>query len=182
VPPPALFAAPFNADAVKIVLENQDRLNLFYQITTAGYDLGLPQAEVKNGIEVYREFLDNAGNAVGEIKAGDEITVRLTFRTLNNQTVNDVALVDLFPAGLEGDIQSIRDAQASGGDWTPDYADIREDRLVLYGRVTTQAASFSYRARAINSGSFTVPPLFAEAMYDKTIWAMRPQESLTIGK
>jgi uncharacterized protein YfaS (alpha-2-macroglobulin family) len=178
---PKLFAGPYGDDTEKIRLENKDRLNLFYQITSGGFDRELPTAEVKNGIEVYREFLDNEGNPLTEIKAGDEITVRLTFRTLNNQTVNDVALVDMFPAGLEGDIQSIRDA-AEGHAWTPDYADIREDRLVLYGRVTTQAASFSYRARAINSGAFTVPPLLAEAMYDKTVWAMRPQEGLKIGK
>jgi uncharacterized protein YfaS (alpha-2-macroglobulin family) len=183
--PPKLFVAPFDTDAVRIVVENRGRPNLFYQITTAGFDRGLPLAEIKNGIEVYREFLDAEGNPPESIKAGDEVTVRLTFRTLNNQTVNDVALVDLFPAGLEADIQSVRDAaEGRGGErsWTPDYADIREDRLVLYGQVSTQAASFSYRARAINSGSFTVPPLFAEAMYDKTVWAMRPQEGIKIGK
>jgi uncharacterized protein YfaS (alpha-2-macroglobulin family) len=174
-----LFTSPYSAQAAAIRLENRDPLNLFYQITTAGFDRELPAAEVKNGIEVYREFLGPDGDPPQTVKAGDELTVRLTFRTLNNQTIGNVALVDLFPAGLEPDIPSIREA-ARSSPWTPDYADIREDRLILYGTLSPQANTFSYRARAINSGQFTVPPLFAEAMYDKTLWALRPQDTLRV--
>ncbi|MDR0668854.1 MAG: alpha-2-macroglobulin family protein [Treponema sp.] len=177
-----LFTSAYSAEAEKIRLENKDPLHLFYQITSAGFDREIPAEEIKNGIEVYREILDADGNAIESVKAGDELTVRLTFRTLNNQTINDVALVDLFPAGLEPDTSFIREAAENSRGWTPDYADIREDRLVLYGTVSAQATTFSYRARAINAGLFTVPPLFAEAMYDKTVWALRPHESLRIAK
>jgi uncharacterized protein YfaS (alpha-2-macroglobulin family) len=90
-----------------------------------------------------------------------------------------VAIVDLIPAGLEADIESVRQAE-SNSPWRPDYVDIREDRIVAYGTVSNRVQSFVYRARAINSGSFTVPPLFAEAMYDKAVWAQRPQEALRI--
>ncbi|MDR3147837.1 MAG: alpha-2-macroglobulin family protein [Treponema sp.] len=182
-----LATSAYSAEAQKLRLENKDPLNLFYQITSAGFDRELPSAEIKNGIEVYREFLDADGETLESVKAGDALTVRLTFRTLNNQTIDNVALVDLFPAGLEPDIDSIRnaDGKADGNadasrTWTPDYADIREDRLVLYGTISSQANTFSYRARAINTGLFTVPPLFAEAMYDKTVWALCPQEALRI--
>ncbi|MDR2135493.1 MAG: alpha-2-macroglobulin family protein [Treponema sp.] len=177
-----LFTSAYSADAEKIRLENRDPLNLFYQITSAGFDREIPAEDIKNGIEVYREILGADGKAPETVKAGDELTVRLTFRTLDNQTIRDVALVDLFPAGLEPDIPSIRESAGGSRAWTPDYADIREDRLVLYGTIGTQANTFSYRARAINSGLFTVPPLFAEAMYDKTVWALCPQNSLRITK
>jgi uncharacterized protein YfaS (alpha-2-macroglobulin family) len=176
-----LFTGTYSADAEKIRLENKDPLNLFYQITSAGFDREIPAEEIKNGIEVYREFLDAGDKTVEDIKAGDEITVRLSFRSLNSQIIDNVALVDLFPAGLEADIRSIRES-AGGSAWTPSYADIREDRLVLYGTVTAQAQTFSYKARAINAGLFTVPPLFAEAMYDKAVWALRPQGTLRITK
>jgi uncharacterized protein YfaS (alpha-2-macroglobulin family) len=179
-----IFTAPFSAEAEKIRIESRDSLNLFYQITAAGFDLALPAAEIKNGVEVYREFLDSGGKVITSAKMGDLVTVRLTFRSLNNQPVSDVAVVDLFPAGLEAEIPSVRAASThrGGANWTPDYVDIREDRLVLYGRVTPQASTFSYQTRAINTGSFTVPPLFAEAMYDKSVWALKPQENLRIGR
>ncbi|MDR1430465.1 MAG: alpha-2-macroglobulin family protein [Spirochaetaceae bacterium] len=183
----ALFSTSFSADAGKIRIENRDALNLFYQVTQGGFDREIPAAEVKNNLEVYREFLDDSGEAVESVKVGSAITVRVNFRTTNNKTITNLALVDLLPAGLEADIDSVRRAAAgesAGGysNWRPDYVDVREDRIVVYGRAGPQVTTFSYRARAINPGSFTVPPLFAEAMYDKSVWALRPQAPLVVQK
>jgi uncharacterized protein YfaS (alpha-2-macroglobulin family) len=179
-----LFSVPFSATAEKINLENRDNLNLFYQITAAGFDREVPTTETKNGIEVYREFLDDAGRSVSSIRVGDVVTVRLNFRSLSNREYYDVAIVDLCPAGLETEIDSIRQgsSQSSRNAWTADYVDIREDRLVIYGTVGSRIASFSYRARAINAGTFTTPALFAEALYDKSVWALRPQNPIRIVK
>jgi len=180
----AMFSVPFSANAAKISLENKDNLNLFYQITAAGFDREIPAKETKNGIEIYREYLDSAGKPANSFKVGDIITVKLNFRSLSSNDFRDVAIVDLCPAGLEADIDSVRQAsdQASREAWKADYVDIREDRLVIYGSVSSKAASFSYRARAINTGTFTTPALFAEALYDKSVWALRPQASIKITK
>jgi uncharacterized protein YfaS (alpha-2-macroglobulin family) len=175
-----LFSAPFSAAAAKISLENKDNLNLFYQITAAGFDRELPTKETKNGIEVYREFLNDAGKPVTSIKVGDVVTVKLNFRSLSNNDYRDVAIVDLCPAGLETEIESVR--QTERASWAADYVDIREDRIVIYGTISSRLASFSYRARAINAGSFTTPALFAEALYDKSVWALRPQDPIKIVK
>jgi uncharacterized protein YfaS (alpha-2-macroglobulin family) len=175
-----LFSVPFSTNAAKISLENKDNLNLFYQITAAGFDRELPTKETKNGIEVYREFLDDAGKPVTSIKVGDVITVKLNFRSLTSREYRDVAIVDLCPAGLETEIDSVR--QAERNTWAADYVDIREDRIVIYGTINNRIASFSYRARAINAGSFTTPALFAEALYDKSVWALRPQSPIKINK
>ena len=53
----------------------------------------------------------------------------------------------------------------------PDFADLREDRVVLYGHATNQVQEFSYRIKATNAGSFVVPAAFGEAMYDYRIRA-----------
>jgi uncharacterized protein YfaS (alpha-2-macroglobulin family) len=176
-----LFTAPFSADAEKIRLENRDPLNLFYQISAGGFDLEPPKTEIKNGIEVHREFLNESGQVISSAKVGDPVQVKLSFRSLSGRDISSVAIVDLIPAGLEADIESVRQAE-SNSSWRPDYVDIREDRIVVYGTASSRVRSFTYRARAINSGSFTVPPLFAEAMYDKSVWAQRPQEALRISK
>jgi uncharacterized protein YfaS (alpha-2-macroglobulin family) len=176
-----LFTVPFSAEAEKISLENRDLLNLFYQINASGFDRELPKTEVKNGIEVYREFLNESGQVITSAKVGDPVQVKLNFRSLSNRNIPNVAIVDLLPAGLEAETESVR-RQESGSSWKSDYVDIREDRIVVYGTVSNRVQSFTYRARAINSGSFTVPPLFAEAMYDKSVWAHRPQDVLKITK
>ncbi|MFN9740376.1 MAG: alpha-2-macroglobulin family protein [Pseudomonadota bacterium] len=47
----------------------------------------------------------------------------------------------------------------------PDHEEIREDRVVLYGSVAGEMQEFVYRIRATTTGSFQVPPAFAEHMY-----------------
>ncbi len=172
-----IFSSPYSGSASVIAINNRDPIPLFYQVTQAGFDLALPTAETKNGIEVYREFTDANGRKITTAAIGDTVYVKLNFRSLSGN-IRDVALVDLLPAGLEADTASIRDTNRSG--WTPDYVDIREDRIVVFGSVNSSLNSYTYQARAINKGSFTVPPLFAEALYDKSVWALRPQEKLVI--
>lgn len=58
-----------------------------------------------------------------------------------------------------------------GTTWYPEYADVREDRVVLYGSATSNVREFVYRVRATTRGKFVVPPPFAEAMYDRDIRA-----------
>lgn len=64
-----------------------------------------------------------------------------------------------------------RDRLAVGGNWTPIYADVREDRVVLYGSVGRDMAEYRYRIRAASAGKFTVPPVYAEAMYESVVRA-----------
>ncbi len=43
--------------------------------------------------------------------------------------------------------------------------------MVLYGSVGPEAREFVYRVKATNRGTFTVPPPFAESMYDRAVKA-----------
>jgi alpha-2-macroglobulin len=65
--------------------------------------------------------------------------------------------------------------------WQLDYADVREDRVVIYGTATPDVHEFVYRIRATNAGTFAVPPAYAESMYDRAIQARSAGEaSLTV--
>lgn len=174
-----LFTATFSNKAAEIAIRNGVPRDIFYQVTVAGFDLELPKSETKQGIEVYREFCDASGKKSSSFTAGDEVLVKVTVRATDKVDYDDVAVVDMLPAGLEADIASIRNP-GDGTSWSPDYVDVREDRVVFFGTVTENLQTFEYTARAINSGSFVVPPLFAEAMYDKSVWAYKPQDRLTI--
>ena len=67
-------------------------------------------------------------------------------------------------------------------DWSPEFADVRDDRVVLYGTVYRDAATFVYRVRATNAGTFGTPPAYAEGMYDTTQQARGKAGQLTIVK
>jgi uncharacterized protein YfaS (alpha-2-macroglobulin family) len=49
--------------------------------------------------------------------------------------------------------------------------DVREDRILLYTTVTTGVREIRYQIKPTNRGDFTVPPVFAESMYDRGIKA-----------
>jgi hypothetical protein len=55
--------------------------------------------------------------------------------------------------------------------WSPEFVDLREDRVVLFGAVGPSAQEFVYRIKATNKGKYVVPPAFAESMYDRSVWA-----------
>ena len=74
-----LRSADYPAGTTDIELENGDTAALFYQVTTAGFDAKLPAAEVKNGIEILREFTNAKGEKLQGIKIGDEVRVRNNF-------------------------------------------------------------------------------------------------------
>jgi uncharacterized protein YfaS (alpha-2-macroglobulin family) len=48
------------------------------------------------------------------------------------------------------------------------YADPREDRVVFYMRLTKDIQELVYRIKATNVGSYSLPPAFGEAMYDRS--------------
>ncbi len=58
--------------------------------------------------------------------------------------------------------------------WKPEYADVREDRVVVYGYASSDVQEFVYRIKATNAGTFVVPPVFAESLYDRSVQARAP--------
>jgi uncharacterized protein YfaS (alpha-2-macroglobulin family) len=55
--------------------------------------------------------------------------------------------------------------------WRLQYADVREDRVVLYGTALPDVGEFVYRIKATNAGKFIVPPAYGESLYDRRIQA-----------
>jgi hypothetical protein len=64
----------------------------------------------------------------------------------------------------------------------PEYVDVREDRVVLYGMVDSSVTEFVYRIKATNQGQFTMPPAFAEGMYDRRVRARSVAGSVKVNK
>ena len=74
--------------------------------------------------------------------------------------------------GGEGEVRKWRSPIGTQrSTWRPDYADLREDRVVLYGVVNAEFQEFAYRIKATNTGTFVVPPAYGESMYDRSVQA-----------
>ena len=173
----AVLKGEFSANAKKIQFKNESQMPLYWQTVQAGYEKNIPENAVRDGLEVTREYCAENGGKLGNIKTGDTVLVKISYRSTKGN-LNNIALIDMCPAGLETDIQSVRDFASEKGD--TDYVDIREDRIVIYTSVSEHINTFEYKAKAVNSGSFTVPPMFAESMYNKEIRAISPSKPITI--
>ncbi len=57
------------------------------------------------------------------------------------------------------------------GAWAPDYAEVREDRVNVYGLADAAAREFVYTVKATAVGTFAVPPAYGEGMYDRAVRA-----------
>lgn len=189
----------YGGDARSLHLQNDTGVPGYFAVTNAGFDRTPPNAVVRDGMEILREYLDAQGQPVTSVKTGEEITVRLRLRAIDADYIPNVALTDLLPGGFELALPS-RPAQTTdagadahtepgaapldrlgtGGGWAPDFVDVREDRVVLYGTLSKNLAQYTYRIRATNAGLFLVPPSYAESMYDRTLRARALAGSVTV--
>ncbi|MBI2891512.1 MAG: alpha-2-macroglobulin family protein [Nitrospirae bacterium] len=186
--PEGLFPkAAFSPEAVKLHLKTTDRSLIFYQAVQAGFEIGLPPVKITNGIEIHREIRAPGGIETDSTRLGNELEVRLKIRSLDDRVHADVAVVDLLPGGFEVKLDPEDGVEKGlrigvrGTSWRPDYADVREDRVLLFGTVPGRTSEFVYRIGATNKGTYVVPPVFAEAMYDRSVRARGLAGKIVVG-
>ncbi len=206
--PAGLFPkTDFTDQAAALRFGNNAGIPSYYLIETSGFDHKPPTAAIKEGLEVIREYTDDSGKPLADIRMGQQVNVRLKFRGLKGDYISNIALVDLLPGGFElvVPMQSAdaRFAEASGdesgeghgGDegysgWqcqvcvnAPsmlEYADLREDRVVFYVGANRDVQEIVYRIKATNVGTYNVPPAYGEAMYDRSVVARSTAGKLTV--
>jgi uncharacterized protein YfaS (alpha-2-macroglobulin family) len=175
LPANLLPRAAFDTGTVKLKLANDGALTTWYAVTQSGFDRTPPTTELKSGLEVLREYVGADGKPLTSVKIGDEITVKLSLRGMaltgggsGASYVGSVALTDLLPGGFEPVQQ--RDANGAASTVSGpalEFADVREDRVVIYASASDSVRTYSYRIRATNVGEFVVPPAWAQAMYER---------------
>jgi len=229
--------------ATKGVQVQQDtKLPLFYSLVESGFDqqsASLP--EEKQGLEIQREYLDLTGKPLEKVKVGEEFLVRLRLRAVDKDYIDQVAVVDLLPGGVEpvinrvvlppvaapatepesneentangdenvegGENETEADTESAEGDavgstepattvpfipgfsgepgqstWQAEFADLRDDRVVIYGGLTKNMVTFTYRVRASNTGSYQTPAAYAEAMYQPKVFARGKASKFSVVK
>ncbi len=148
--------------------------NCYYYWTAFGVQTGSFIQEFDKELQVRRRYLSEDGVPIedGTFSHGDLFVAEIRVKAL---TVNleNVVVVDMLPAGFE--IENPRLESRAGIPWIsgksfkPDYMDIRDDRLIFFGKFPRQQEQkFYYALRAVTRGDFTLPPVSAEAMYDPT--------------
>ena len=148
--------------------------NCYYYWTAFGVQTGSSIREFDKELKVRRSYFSENGVPIedGNFQHGELIVAAITIEALTD-TLENVAVVDVLPAGFE--IENPRLESRAGVPWIPkkgfqpDYMDIRDDRLIFFGKLPRQKKQkFYYALRAVTRGDFALPPVAAEAMYDPT--------------
>ncbi len=167
-----LTPVEFDSGAEKLLFENPQRSNYFYQIYLAGYDRELPLQPITQGIEISREYTQDDAVITQTVKQGTDITVHVKIRSINDQYYDHIAVVDLLPGGFELIPHSISGSY--------DYVDAREDRIIFYTSAGNRVCELTYHVKPITKGHFIVPPPFAENMYNQRVMARGKAAPITI--
>jgi uncharacterized protein YfaS (alpha-2-macroglobulin family) len=153
---------------------------LFYQITESGFDQTAIAEPLSDGIEVSREYRNKDGVAVTSAALGEELTVVLRIRSVENRVIPNVAIEDLLPGGFEIVDESVKTGLCSYGWGAIEYVDVREDRMLAFGTITGDVTTITYRIKATNHGTYAIPPPQAESMYHLKIRARGVTGTLTV--
>lgn len=154
----------------------------FLAWTASGIPAGIP-GPLSEGLSVERTWSIEAG----KIRRGDLLTVTLTVSAPDGRARRNVVVEDLLPAGFEIENPRLATSAAQGVHLAKtagaDHAEIRDDRLVLVGDLPARMPlRHTYLVRAVAAGTFALPPVAAECMYDRSVRARGGAGTLVIGE
>jgi uncharacterized repeat protein (TIGR01451 family) len=123
--------------------------------------------------------VDADGKPIEKLKVGQSVTVKLVIRNISPEDQTNVALLDLLPGSFEVEQGTLR----PGRNTVPgaDFVEVREDRNVFFTNVRKgDVQVFTYRIKPIAAGTFVIPPVYAEAMYDQNFKGRAPGGKLVV--
>ena len=155
-----------------IIINNNENNIVFARIINSGkLPLGDEISESR-GFSVSVNYKDLKGKSINinELKQGQDFVAKITVSNPENETVKDIALTQIFPSGWEivntrfTDFGTTTKSEAR-------YTDIRDDRVNFYfdlnqGRKITETKTFTVLLNAAYLGTYYLPGVQVEAMYD----------------
>ena len=134
---------------------------------------GIPRRTPPTGgtLTLSREYLNEKGEAVTSVRHGEKVRVRIRFES--PAELENIVIADLLPTGLEIEDERLASraaimpgtAEVKYGELRPKRLEKRDDRFLFFGDTGRGKGEIVYQTRAVIRGSFAIPPVHAEAMY-----------------
>lgn len=166
----------------KVTITNQGEGAIDVEIITRTQPVGIYQPALSHGLGIEVRYTDAAGRQLSPtegIKQGTDFIANVMVSNLSaTQDYANLALTHLLPSGWEvqGEAASMGNANAGY-----DYRDVRDDRVLTYFSLRRgERKSFSLRLQATYAGTFTLPSVLCEDMYDPSIMARTRAEKTQV--
>jgi uncharacterized protein YfaS (alpha-2-macroglobulin family) len=155
----------------KVEIKTTGTGHVYYYYETQGIPTGNQFKEEDSYMKVRKSYYDNSGNQLTDMnfKENQLVVVKVHIESLDNRYVDNVAITDILPACFEIEnprINPERELQWIKDKATPDYMDIRDDRITFFVNVNPKGEDFYYLVRVVSTGKYVMGPVGADAMYD----------------
>ncbi|MEJ0056504.1 MAG: hypothetical protein WDN75_13145 [Bacteroidota bacterium] len=159
---------------------------MFARIITEGVPARGEEVEASNNLSVSVTYADTDGGAIdpSSLEQGTEFvaTVSVTNPGVRGGYKN-LALNQIFPSGWEINNLRLDDAEDMLKNDSFTYQDIRDDRVYTYFDLNgSQRKTFKVMLTATYAGSFYLPAMSCEAMYDRSVYARTKGQVVQVTK
>ncbi|MCS6904589.1 MAG: MG2 domain-containing protein [Bacteroidia bacterium] len=137
-----------------------------------------PLAALKEekGIRIERQYFNKNGQIIkgNQFVQNELVIVQLKVQTILAQSIDNVVITDLIPAGFQ--LENPRVRLSSSLNWLVEnqkiqHRDFRADRVHFFLSTLENTAEVYYAMRATQSGIFTQGAASVEAMYDPAFYS-----------
>lgn len=169
-----------------ISLTNSSKAGLFIRVINTGTPSRGNEEAQQSNLVVNTSFTDSKGNQldVTKLEQGTEFYATVTVKNPGLRgTYENMALAQVFPSGWE--INNLRLTDDEGTEKTDrgDYQDIRDDRVYTYFSLGAgRQRTFRVSLTASFSGTFYLPGVSCEAMYDHSVSAKEKGQVVEVVK
>lgn len=160
--------------AGSLELENQTQRRLFPRLIATGLPQPGTERRESNNLRLSVNYrVDDRAANPRELVVGDDVEIQVRVTNLSrSRRYENLALRHLLPPGWEIANDRLAGALNSA---EFDYQDIRDDRIYTFFTLEAgESKTFTVRATAAYAGSYYLPMIVAEAMYEPEVNAVEP--------
>jgi hypothetical protein len=171
-------------EAIRIV--NESKGMLFTRLIQEGTPARGQEEDAQNNLALSIRYTDTNGKEIDvtRLEQGAEFIAEVTATHTGTQSwYENLALAQVFPSGweinnlrLQGDEQFVSSSPYN-------YQDIRDDRVYTYFSLyANESRTFRVMLTASYAGTYYLPAVSCEAMYDRSIYARKKGQVVEVAK
>jgi alpha-2-macroglobulin len=165
---------------------NNGKGTLFVRVIMEGTPARGAEEEASNNLSVNVSYMDLDGNPI-DPAALEQGTQFISSVAVTNPGIRgaykNLAINQIFPSGWEINNLRLDDAEDRLAGDKPTYQDIRDDRVYTYFDLDPgQRRTFRVLLTATYAGTFYLPAVSCEAMYDRTVYARTKGKEVSVIK
>jgi uncharacterized protein YfaS (alpha-2-macroglobulin family) len=172
------------SNALKVVSESGG--SLFVRLISEGTPAHGDETEESKNLNVNIVYTNVDGQPIDptSLEQGKEFIASVTIWNPGTRgAYKNLALNQIFPSGWEINNLRLDEAESRLGGDVPTYQDIRDDRVYTYFDLgVNQRKTFQVMLTASYAGTYYLPAVSCEAMYDRSIYARRKGQVVQVVK